>query len=149
MTSVKDHTDAAVDEIPVLDIVVPFPGFPEHRRFALAQLDEAGLMYALRSMDDPDLRFVVVPPGAFFEDYSPEIDDDSAAALEATSEDDLLTLVIVTPGDTLSEATANLLAPVVINHRTRLAAQIVLDDSSLAVRAPPFPEGPPRDQHTR
>lgn len=131
------------DDIPVLDLVAPFHGFPEHRRFALTRLDEQGLMCALRSMDDPDLRFVVVPPSLFFEDYAPQIDDVAAASLEADSADELLTLVIVTPGDTLTSATANLLAPIVVNHRTRRAAQVVLDDSRLPVRAPLVPSGAP------
>ena len=49
-------------EIPVIEMVHPVPGFPEHRRFALVQLDDAGVLCALRSVDDPDLRFLVVPP---------------------------------------------------------------------------------------
>ena len=66
--------------IPVLEMVEPLLGFPEHRRFALTRMDEAGVVCALRSLDQPDLRFVVVPPAAFFEDYQPEIDDATATA---------------------------------------------------------------------
>lgn len=129
--------DAVVrEEIPVLDMVEPLPGFPGHRRFALARLDDAGVLCALRSLDDPDLRFLVVPPGAFFADYAPEIDDQTAQALEADSADDVLALVMVNPGESARSATANLLAPVLVNHRTRRAFQVVLDDSALPLRAP-------------
>ena len=78
----------------------------------------------------------MLPPGPFFPDYEPEIDDDWAERLELTSSEDALVLVLVTPGATAGEATANLLAPVVINVRTRRAAQIVLDDAALPLRAP-------------
>jgi flagellar assembly factor FliW len=134
--SVMRADDAVQDEIPVLELVEPLPGFPEHRRFALARLDDAGVLCALRSLDDPELRFLVVPPGAFFSDYAPEIDDQTAAALAIDSAEDVLALVMVNPGDSPSTATANLLAPVLVNHRTRRAFQVVLDDPSLPLRAP-------------
>ena len=52
------------------------------------------------------------------------------------SEDDLLTLVVVTLGSSAADATANLMAPVLVNHRTRKAAQVVLDDLDLPIKAP-------------
>ena len=124
------------EEIPVLEMVEPLPGFPEHRRFALARLDDEGVLCALRSLDDADLRFLVVPPGAFFSDYAPVIDDQTVAALGLDSADDVLALVMVNPGESARSATANLLAPVLVNHRTRRASQVVLDDATLSLRAP-------------
>jgi flagellar assembly factor FliW len=131
------RTDEAVqEEIPVLEMVEPLPGFPGHLRFALARLDDAGVLCALRSLDDPDLRFLVVPPAAFFDDYAPEIDDQTAAALQVESADDVLALVMVNPGESARTATVNLLAPVLVNHRTRKASQVLLDDPTLPLRAP-------------
>jgi flagellar assembly factor FliW len=127
------------DAIPVLEMVEPLLGFPQHRRFALTRMDDAGVVCALRSLDEPDLRFVVVPPGAFFEDYRPEIDDETVHSLGVDSSDDILTLVMVNPGDSATSATANLLAPVLVNHRTRRAAQVVLHDDKLSLRAPLVP----------
>ncbi len=134
--SVMPADDAVREEIPVLEMVEPLPGFPEHRRFALARLDDDGVLCALRSLDDPDLRFLVVPPAAFFTDYAPVIDDQTVATLEIESADDVLALVMVNPGESASAATANLLAPVLVNHRTRRAFQVVLDDPALPLRAP-------------
>jgi flagellar assembly factor FliW len=128
--------ETLTDEIPVLDLVEPLPGFPDHRQFALVRLDDDGVVCALRSVDDPQLRFVVVPPGAFFADYAPHIDDTTVSALEATSEEDLLVLVMVNATESAATATANLLAPVVVNHRTRKAAQVLLHDDGLSLRAP-------------
>ena len=125
-------------DVPVLEMVQPMAGFPDRRRFALQRLDETGLVCDLRSLDDPELRFVVVPPGPFFSDYAPEIDDTVAAELGIESEDDLLALLVVTLGPTPDSATANLLAPVLVNHRTRLAGQYLLD-ADLPMRAPLAP----------
>ena len=128
-------------DIPVLTMVGPMLGFPEHGRFGLARLDEQGAVCDLRSLDDPDLRFVVVPPALFFPDYAPEITDATAEQLQARTADDLVALVVVTLGEEPNEATANLLAPVVLNPAQRLAAQVVLDDSTLSLRAPLVPAG--------
>jgi flagellar assembly factor FliW len=129
--------DATVSgEIPVLEMVHPFVGFPDHSRFALARLDDEGTVCDLRSVDDPAVSFVVVPPHVFFADYGPEVDDATVAMLGVEGEDDLLTLVVVTLGASAEDATANLLAPVLVNHRTRKAAQVVLDDLDLPIKAP-------------
>ena len=128
-------------DLPVLDMVTPMVGFPEHRRFALARLDEDGLVCDLFSLDDESLRFVVVPPSAFFADYAPEIDDATVEQLGIESADDVVALLVVTLGDRLEDATANLMAPVIVNHRTRRAGQVLLDDADLPLRAPLAPAG--------
>ncbi len=124
-----------VEEIPVIDLVEPMPGFPGRTRFALVRLDDDGVLCALRSVEEEDLRFLVVPPSMFFEDYAPVIDDATVEALGITRAEDVLVLVVVNPGDSVAAATANLLAPVLINTVTRQAAQVVLSED-LPVRAP-------------
>jgi flagellar assembly factor FliW len=123
-------------DIPVLELARPLVGFPQLSRFALARLTDDGVICDLRSLEDPDVSFVVVPPGAFFDDYAPEIDDELVDALAIESADDVFTLVIVTLGDTPESATVNLRAPVVVNHRNRRAGQAVLDDPALSTKAP-------------
>lgn len=142
------HTEdvSIPSDIPVLELIEPLPGFPDRRRFALVRLDDDGLVSALRSLDDDRLRFLVVPPNAFFAGYAPEIDDSTAEALEATTAEDLFVLVLVSTAETAASATVNLRAPVVVNHRTRKAAQVVLSDESLPLRAPLTP---PTPEHTR
>jgi flagellar assembly factor FliW len=131
-----DVAPAEPEEVPVLEMVQPMAGFPDQRRFALARLDETGLVCELHSLDDPALRFVVVPPTTFFADYAPEVDDSVVAELGVESEDDVFALVVVTLGEAPEDATANLLAPVLVNHRTRRAGQFLLDDADLPLRAP-------------
>lgn len=129
-------TPAQASELPVLEMVAPLAGFPEQRHFVLTRLDETGLVCDLRSLDEPGLRFVVVPPGPFFADYAPEIDDATVSALGIESPEDVLALVVVTLGSSADAATANLLAPVIVNSRTRLAGQFLLADADLPTRAP-------------
>ena len=128
--------EVPMPEMPVIEMVQPMPGFPEAHRFALVQLDDDGVLCALRSLDDPDLRFLVVPPLPFFPDYAPVVHDEVVDELGITAVEDVLVLVVLTAGETLADTTANLLAPVLVNTATRRAAQVVLDDASLGVAVP-------------
>lgn len=136
MESKKEPVMTETDVVPVIELVHPLPGFPDRRQFALVTLDEDGVLCALRSLEEPDLRFLVVPPAPFFPDYAPEVDDAVVSDLGIGSGDDALVLLVLKAGESLADTTANLLAPVVVNRRTRQAAQVILDDPSLSVRAP-------------
>lgn len=123
-------------EVPVIEMVRPMPGFPDHHRFALVQLDDASHLCSLTSLDEPDLRFLVVPPVAFFPDYAPEVGDDVVADLAIEHAADVLLLVVLNAGTTLAETTANLAAPILVNTAARRAGQVVLDEPGLPVAAP-------------
>ena len=125
-----------VDETPAIELVDAMPGFAHLHRFALVRLDELGMLFALRSLEQPEVRFLVVPPAPFYPDYEPELDDDVVDRLGLTGAQDALVLLVVTPGERPEDATANLLAPLVVNARTAAAAQVVLRDPDLPLRAP-------------
>lgn len=122
-------------EIPLIELVQPMPGFPDRSRFALVQLDEDGVLCSLTSIDEEGLRFLVVPPGPFFPDYAPVVGDETVAALGIDSVDEVLVLLVLTAGDSLDSTTANLLAPLVVNTRTRRGQQVILD-GDLSIAAP-------------
>ena len=119
--------------LPTITMAVPMPGFPAHREFVLVRLNDEGLLYALTSVDDPELRFLVAPPEPFFPDYAPEIDDEVFAALNTHDPDRLLLMVVITAG--VNETTANLMAPIVLDRDSMRATQVVLTGSGYPVRA--------------
>ena len=123
-------------ETPVIEFVAPMPGFPALRRFVLVRMDEVGLLYKLTSVEVPDVRFLVAPPAPFFPEYAVDVDDESLEALGSSSADDLLLLLVINAGDKPGEATANLLAPIIVSQSTRRAVQLVLNKTGLPVRAP-------------
>jgi len=123
-------------DIPLIELVQPMPGFPDLRQFALVQLDDDGLLCAFRSVEEPDLRFLVVPPAAFFPEYTPEVDEEAVRDLGIQTAEDVLVLVVVKAGASLAESTANLAAPLLINPATRRAQQVVLDDPAHSLAAP-------------
>jgi flagellar assembly factor FliW len=123
-------------EFPAIELVQPMPGFPDHRKFALVQLDDDGVLCQLQSLEDPALRFLVMSPVPFFPDYAPEVADDVVEDLAIGSADDVIVLLVLNAGESLSTTTANLVAPVVVNATTLRARQVVLDDPSLSLAAP-------------
>ncbi len=137
MTAATDTLDVAeAVDVPVIEFVSPLPGFPAERRFVLVRMDDEGVLYALTSLADENLRFLVVPPAPFFTDYAPEIDDESLEALGAPDGSGLVMLLVVTAGNTARESTANLMAPIVLHEHSRRAVQLVLAGSGMPVRAP-------------
>jgi flagellar assembly factor FliW len=125
--------DQMITTIPTIHLAAPMPGFPAHTRFALVRLNDEGLLYAFTSLDNPELRFLVVPPDPFFENYTPEIPDEALALLGYPDADDVITMLVITAG---KDATAaNLMAPIVINTVNRMALQVVLAGTDMPVRA--------------
>jgi flagellar assembly factor FliW len=129
-----------VDELSdllVLDLPGGLIGLPSTERFGLTRWGGEGSPFAvLRSLDGDELEFVVVPPSAFFPDYEPVLDDDTAEELELHVADDAVVLVIVTVGDPVDRSTANLLGPIVVNRRTHIARQVVLSPDEFSPRHP-------------
>jgi flagellar assembly factor FliW len=128
-----------VQELPELSFVRPLPGFGDLRRFVLVELAAAEgaepVLFELRSLEEPAVRFLAAVPTAFFPDYAFDLDEDDCAELGLTDEADALVLVLLTMGHDAAATTANLLAPVVVNARTRQAAQVILSGSDWPVRA--------------
>lgn len=138
VTPVTSSATQTGPDLPELRFVRPLPGFGDLTRFVLVSLDAddaAGVLFELRSLEREEARFLVAPPAPFFPDYEVELDDDAVADLGLEGPDDALVLVVLTLGADGAHTTANLLAPVVVNARTRVAAQVILSGTEWPVRA--------------
>jgi flagellar assembly factor FliW len=126
----------ADEDLPVISFVEDVPGLPGLAQSVLVALDDNASVFALRSVVDPDLRLLVVAPGAFFPDYSTELETEIVEALELAAGEQPLVFLVVNPGTGLADATANLAAPILVNVRTRRAVQALQTDTELPLRAP-------------
>lgn len=113
------------------------PGLSTTTDFALTPLDDAGLLFSLRGAQD-STRLFAIQPGPYFDEYEPSFGPEvlSALALDGTDDDRRAVLVIVTPSQPGAPATANLLAPLVLNTETGDALQVILEGAPWPVRAP-------------
>jgi flagellar assembly factor FliW len=126
-------------DLPVIELVDAMPGLPAMAKCVLVQLDDTGALYRLQSVLDPDLRLLVAASPVFFADYAPEIDEETASKIGLEAAADALVLLVVTVGGSAAESTANLLAPIVLNARTRQAAQVLQASGDLPLQAPLIP----------
>lgn len=117
----------------LLHFTEPLPGFAAEDEYTLSAIDPRGLLYSLRSVQEPSVRFVLSPAGAFFADYRPDVESAVAPALGA---DDIELFLVLTLGTGLGDATANLRAPIAVASSTARAVQVILDDETLAMREP-------------
>jgi flagellar assembly factor FliW len=123
-------------DFPVISFVEDVPGLPGLSQAVLVALDDSASVFALRSVLDPDLRLLVVAPGAFFPDYSTELQTEVIDVLELDAGEEPLVLLVVNAGSGLTDATANLAAPILVNPRNRRAVQALQTDTELSLRAP-------------
>lgn len=123
----------------VLQMTSPIFGFGGSRRYAvLSPPGQEGSAFAwLQSLDEPKLAFVVVNPFEFFPDYDFELPTPDQRELGIESPEECAVLALVTvPHSEPSALTANLVAPLVVNARTKAARQIVLYESGYHTRHP-------------
>jgi flagellar assembly factor FliW len=110
------------------------PGFPEMHRWLILSLDSQPAYLWLQSLDDPKLALPAADPWMVFEKYDPKLPSYAFAALEIADPEDftLLCVVVVSPG--AEEMTMNLMAPIMVNLKSRRARQVVLDGSRYSVK---------------
>jgi len=113
-------------------------GFPESTRYVILDHDRDVPFKWLQSVDEPHVAFVIMDPALFKPDYRVEIDQADIPELNPQDESELVLFVILTiPSADPKGITANLRAPVIVNHKTRTAKQIILKDE-LPTRFPLF-----------
>jgi flagellar assembly factor FliW len=113
------------------------PGFEALTEFSCECWGGEGSPYTLLTATDrPDVQFVVVSPSVFFPRYRPSVPAVLVQMLGLKGPDDAHLEVILTLGRRPEEATANLLAPLVVNHATARAVQAVLGGPDWTVRVP-------------
>ena len=117
-----------------LTFLAPPPGLAPHVDFSLAPVDGADGLFAMRAVDDADLRLYLVDPSSVLSEYAPTLSDEQAESLALTTADDALILVVAHPG--ADGVSVNLLAPVIVNRATGAASQVILEDQDYPLRAP-------------
>ena len=117
-----------------LTFLAPPPGLAPHVDFSLAPVDGADGLFAMRAVDDADLRLYLVDPSSVLSEYAPMLSDEQAESLALTTADDALILVVAHPG--ADGVSVNLLAPVIVNRATGAASQVILEDQDYPLRAP-------------
>lgn len=112
------------------------PGFAAaHRFLALTLADQPNFVW-LQSVDDPQVALPCSDPWQIFPEYDPKLPGYATSTLELHGPEDFTVLCVVVVSPDAQEMTMNLMAPVVINLKTRRGRQIMLENSRYSVREP-------------
>lgn len=128
--------DFAYRESDVIEFPWGMPGFPDHHRWLFLTLDSQPSFVWLQSLDDPGIALPTANPWMIFENYDPVVPAYAFAALEIESVSEFTYLCVTVVSKGAHEMTMNLAAPIIVNLRTRKAAQITLEGSSYSLREP-------------
>lgn len=116
------------------DSIFQFPeglvGFPGAHRFVLLDHRPGSTFKWMLSVDDPELAFAVADPADLVVGYVPPFE--AAARAVAAEPSDLVLFALVTIPSNPTEMTVNLMAPVAVNLRSRVARQLVLEEAGLS-----------------
>jgi flagellar assembly factor FliW len=131
--------DLEVPEEKILRFDEGIPGFPNIRRFAMLELENLKPFSYLQSLEDPPIALLVVNPFFFCPSYTFELGETDTGSLRADKPEDVSVFVVANIPDNPSDATINLMAPLLIHAKNRLGRQVILLDSQYSVRHPLFP----------
>ena len=124
-------------------IVFPrgIPGFERSHNWAITG-DEESVIKWIQSLDDAELALPITTPDIVMPEYNARIPDDDIELLgDIQSNDDLALLSVVTiPQSAPWDMTINLRAPILINVKTRRAAQVIVLNEDYPLRHPIFSE---------
>lgn len=108
------------------------PGFDNLRTFVVLQLESQNQIFWLQSLDDTSIALPLADPYTFFPDYDPTLPGFSTASLGIQRAEDF-TLLAVIVGAEGGRTFMNLMAPILINLKDRVARQVPLENSGYTV----------------
>ncbi len=132
-TSTRQFGLLEYDPDSVVDFSAGLPGFEDQTRFVLVEQPAAAPILYLQSLDLSDLCFLTAPLIALDPGYELALSPEDRNRLGLDTDGEVLCLAILSAPEN-GPLTANLLAPVVINMRTRRAVQAVRADSRYSHR---------------
>lgn len=126
----KHFGEIEIDHEKIINFIDGIPGFDDQKRFIIIDNpDETVPFKWLQSIDEPELAFVIINPFVFKEDYEFDLPKHVIDKLKIKEEKDVLVYSIVVIPEDITQMTANLLGPLIINTNEMLGKQIVLDDN--------------------
>ena len=109
-------------------------GFENLKKFFVVDPGDSTLILWLQSTEDDKVAFPIIEPKIFKPDYIAKLLPADLNGLDLDSLQTAKLYSILTIPATVTEMSANLKAPIVINSSKKIGKQIVLQDSKLSVK---------------
>ncbi len=123
-----------VDKKDIIEFTEGLLGFENLKNFFIVDPGDQTLILWLQSVDDAATAFPIIEPKIFQPNYMVKLLPVELNSLSLENLQNASVYTILTIPQNVTEMSANLKAPVIINNKTKAARQIVLQDSKLEVR---------------
>jgi flagellar assembly factor FliW len=126
--------DLDVPEDKIITFKEGLPGFPQIHKFAILELEDLKPFQYLQSLDDPPIALFIINPFMVDSTYEFRLSDSDMEDLKSNNSAELAVFAVATIPEDPSQATLNLMAPIVINEKDRCGKQTILIDSPYSVQ---------------
>jgi flagellar assembly factor FliW len=123
-----------VDKKDIIEFTEGLLGFENLTKFFIVDPGDQTLILWLQSVDDSATAFPIIEPKIFQPNYMIKLLPVELNSLQLENLQNASVYTILTIPQNVTEMSANLKAPIIINNKTKMARQIVLQDSKLEVR---------------
>lgn len=123
-----------IDKDKIIHFESGIPGFLDEKDFIVLDIPGNELLQILQSLHTPSLAFFITNPHQFNQAYHFSITDNVIDTLQIKAETEVVILNIMTIREPFNQSTINFKAPIVINHRTNLGKQIILNEQQYEMR---------------
>lgn len=113
-------------------------GFPNLKSFHLFEPKGGYPLKFLQAVEEPEVSFVCMDVAAIKIDYEVPLEEGDATLLGLESQEDALVLALVVVPEDPRGMTANLAGPLVVNARTQVGVQVLLDAQRYPLQYPVF-----------
>lgn len=131
-----------VSESDIIQIPDGILGFEHLKRFFIVDPSDDTMILWLQSLDAADIAFPILEPKMFRQDYKVHLSANEIRALrlDANAKREILVYCILTIPEDISKISANLKAPIVINTKSQLGRQVVLQENEYPVKCSVYKE---------
>ena len=130
-TLLKGPVEVSEDQLTTF--VTPLLGFPHLKRWLFYQT-QTGPSYWIQSVDDPKIGFCVLAPFQAGLDPDIELNGEDVADIGAKDSSDIDVYTMVVLDQDVTQRRTNLRAPILVCRTTRLAKQVILQDTRLPIK---------------
>lgn len=135
LLNTKYFGEIEINEEQIIIFEEGIPSFENIHRYSIISTPEQDSpFFWLQCIDQPELAFALVNPFLIKKDYDFELTQDNLDKLDIKSESEIAVYAIVVIPEDITKASMNLRAPIIVNSRTKKAAQIIIDISRYDIK---------------
>ena len=129
--------DIEIEDEKIVHFKNGIPGFDEYKDYTVIYDIEGGteaLFSWLQCVTEKDLAFPIVNPFRVKEDFDPIVEDELLKEIGDFESEDLAVFLLATVPSDVTKSTVNMKAPLIINTKTRLGIQIIVENEDYEIR---------------